>query len=264
MQQIIPIELGAPQDRQGIEPVAGGFLAMDDRFDHDLVFGARDPQAQALIVALDRMGPHLVVEVDPAHHHEDDVDHDVVLERLVDPNRVGLLGGEAGAAKRLQDVARVAGTDEKVDVVGPARAPHQRGCQATQNKERVSGPVDRLDGLAQNPREGLVGSRPLYLEDVTFRDSQIVDVARQISPGRNCSYTGKRPIARRYRGMRLWPGAVANTRQRAACRSRSRRQRAPRRRLESASARPSAGELELSLGPDWGATQRQSMCSPYP
>src|SRR6266576_2521623 len=237
---------------------------MDDRLDHDLIFGAREPEAQVLIVALDRSGLHLVIEVDSAHHHEDDVDQDVVLERLVDPDGVGLLGGEAGAAKRLQDVARVARTDEKVDVVGPARAPHQRGGQAAEDKERVSGPVDRLDRLAQNPRESLVGSRPLYLEDVTFRDSQIVDVARQISPGRNCSYTGKRPIARRYRGMRLWPIAAANTRPRAVCRSRSRRQRAPRRRLESASARPSAGELELSLGPGWGATQRQSMCSPCP
>jgi len=52
--------------------------------------------------------------------------------------------------------------------VGPARTPNQRRGQAAENQEGVAGPVDRLDGLAQNPDEGLVGSRPLYLENVTF------------------------------------------------------------------------------------------------
>ena len=135
-----------------------------------------------MIVALDRSGLHLIVEVDPAHHHEDDVDHDIVLERFVDPDRVGLLGGEACAAKRLQDVACVVGAHEKVDIVGPARTPHQRRGEAAEDQEGVSGPVDRLHRLAQNPHERLVGSRPLYLEDVTFRDSQIVVVIAPDQP----------------------------------------------------------------------------------
>ncbi len=71
------------------------------------------------------MRPHLVVKVDPAHHHEDDVDHDVILECLVDPDGIGLFGGEAGAAKHLKHVAGVIGTDEKIDVVRPARASHE-------------------------------------------------------------------------------------------------------------------------------------------
>src|SRR5437868_11506839 len=237
---------------------------MDDRLDHDLVFGAGNLQAQVLIVALDRSRLHLVVEVDPAHHHEDDIDHDVVLKGFVDPDRVGLLGGKARAAKRLQDVARVVGAHEKVDVVRPARTPDQRRGQAAENQEGVAGPVDRLHRLAQNPHEGRVGSRPLYLEDVTFCDSQIVVVGRRISPGPNRLPTGRRPIARRYRGMRPRPGTVAGTRQRAACRSRSGRPRASRRRSGPASGRMSVAELEPSPESSSGATPRQSMHSPCP
>src|SRR3982075_1392932 len=108
------------------------------------------------MVALDRPGLHFVVEVDPAHHHEDDIDHDVVLEGLVDPDRVGLLRGEAGTLKRCQYIARVIGTHEEVDVMRPAWASHERGCQASEDQEWDSRPFHGLDGFAENPREDLV------------------------------------------------------------------------------------------------------------
>src|SRR5207248_9428108 len=115
MEQILPVELGPPDDGERIEPVARGLLLVDDALDHDLIFRARDSQVQALVTPVDRVAEHLRVQIDASHHHEDDVDHDVVLERLVDPYRVRLLGGEAGDAQRCQDIPGIIGPHYQID-----------------------------------------------------------------------------------------------------------------------------------------------------
>jgi hypothetical protein len=122
-------------------------------------------------LALDRSGLHLLVEVDPAHHHEDDVNHDVVLERFVEPDGVSLLRREASAPERCQHVARVIGTDEEVDVVRPARPAHKGRGESSQDQERQSRLFDGLDGFAQDLREALVRPSLFDLEDVTLCDS---------------------------------------------------------------------------------------------
>jgi len=68
------------------------------------------------------VGEHLLVEVDVAGRPEDDVDQDVVLEPLEQPERVGLLRGEPSCFQCLQGEAGVLGADEQVDVVGPPGA----------------------------------------------------------------------------------------------------------------------------------------------
>src|SRR5439155_15773574 len=111
----------------------------DDALDHDLIFRARDSQVQALVTPVDRVAEHLRVQIDASHHHEDDVDHDVVLERLVDPYRVRLLGGEAGDAQRFQDIPGIIGPHHQIDVMGPARAANQRRGEPTEDEEGVAG-----------------------------------------------------------------------------------------------------------------------------
>src|SRR5437870_4760870 len=108
-EQILPVEIGPPDDGERIEPVARGLLAMDDTLDHDLVFRTWNSQMQALIAALDGVAEHLRVEIDPAHHHEDDVDQDIIFECLIDPYRVRLLGGKAGDSQRFQDILGIPG-----------------------------------------------------------------------------------------------------------------------------------------------------------
>src|SRR6202011_5580471 len=105
--QIVPVELGPAEDGERVEPVPGRLFSMNDALDHDLVFRAGDAKAQAVIVPLDRPAQHLVVQVDPAHHHKDDVDHDIALEGLVDPDRIRLFGGEAGGLQHYQHVASI-------------------------------------------------------------------------------------------------------------------------------------------------------------
>src|SRR2546429_10009004 len=94
-EQVLPVEIGPPDDGERIEPVARGLLAMDDALDHDLVFRTWNSQMQALIAALDGVAEHLRVEIDPAHHHENNVDQDTIFKSLIELHPVLVFGVKA-------------------------------------------------------------------------------------------------------------------------------------------------------------------------